>query len=268
LSHGDGSQAMTQRHRPLLPFFVLVFALSVPFWLVGAVTGVDLVPGLPVGALQAVCPLLAASILLYREDGMPGVIRLLRRGFDIHRISPKAWYVPILLLQPAVMVASYGVMRWLGMALPTPRFSVVTALALFLAFFPFALAEEVGWMGYATDPMQLRFNALLASVLLGIFLAAWHLVPLVQAQRAPSWIAGWCLSTVVLRVLTVWLYNNTGQSVFAAVLFHDMGNVSWLLFPNEGSSYDPRITGPILAVVAAVVTVIWGPRTLARFRYA
>ena len=39
-------------------------------------------------------------------------------------------------------------------------------------------------------------------------------------------------------------------------------------FPIYDSYYDPRITGLIVAVVAAIVTVVWGPRTLAWYRYA
>jgi hypothetical protein len=70
--------------------------------------------------------------------------------------------------------------------------------------------------------------------------------------------------TVAARVLIVWLNNNTGQSIFAAALCHATINVSWQLFPHAGSHYDPRISGPILACVAALVTVVWGPRTLTR----
>ena len=70
------------------------------------------------------------------------------------------------------------------------------------------------------------------------------------------------------RVLLVWLYNNTGKSVFAAALCHDTANVSWLLVTNEGSHDDPRITGLITAFAAAIVTVVWGPRTLARYSNA
>ena len=47
-----------------------------------------------------------------------------------------------------------------------------------------------------------------------------------------------------------------------------MMNVSEFLFPNYGSHYDPVITGVITAILAAVVTFLWGPRTLARFRYS
>jgi membrane protease YdiL (CAAX protease family) len=169
---------------------------------------------------------------------------------------------------PGVMVLSYGLMRVMGMALPTPRFSVLAAMVLFLGFFLGGAAEELGWSGYIIEPMQRRWTALHASVLLGLVWATWHIVPLVQVHRAPAWIAGWCLSTVAQRVLIVWIYNNTGKSVFATILFHAMSNLGWQLFPNQGSHYDPRVTGPILALAAAVVTVLWGPRTLARYRDA
>jgi len=77
-----------------------------------------------------------------------------------------------------------------------------------------------------------------------------------QADRAPSWIAGWCLATVALRVLHTWLYNNSGKSVFGQALFHAISNLSWQLFPDAGSHYDPRITGPILAILAVFVAVL------------
>ncbi len=251
-------------NRSPLTFFLLVFALSLPFWVIGSVTGLRLAPGLPVSALMAFCPLLAASILVYREDKSAGVIRLLKRSFDHERIRAKVWYVPIVLLMPGVMVLAYGLMRVMGLPLPAPRLSLVAALVMFVAFFVAGLGEELGWSGYAIDPMQERWGALRAAVLLGLVWAAWHAVPLLQVDRPPAWIAWWCLATVGLRILTVWLYNNTGKSVFATILFHDSSNVSWLMFPNFGSHYDPRITGLIVAVVAAIVTVIWGPRTLAR----
>jgi hypothetical protein len=41
-----------------------------------------------------------------------------------------------------------------------------------------------------------------------------------------------------------------------------MTNVSWQLFPNQGSHYDPQITGLIATAIAVFVTVRWGPRTL------
>jgi membrane protease YdiL (CAAX protease family) len=265
---GDSSNTIASQSRSPLKCFLLVFALSVPFWLIGAVTRLQLLPGLPVSSLMAFCPLMAASILVYREHKTAGVIELLKRAFDDQRIRAKVWYAPIVLLKPGVMILTYGMMRVMGLPLPTPQFPVLAAPVMFLAFFIAALGEELGWSGYVIAPLQGRWNALQASLLLGLVWATWHIVPLVQAHRSPAWIAWWGLSTVASRVLIVWLYNNTGKSVFAASLYHAISNVSWLLFRNDGSHADLRITGLILAFAAAIVTVVWGPRTLARHRNA
>jgi membrane protease YdiL (CAAX protease family) len=133
-----------------------------------------------------------------------------------------------------------------------------------VVFFIAALGEELGWSGYVTDPMQVRWGALQTGILLGLVWAAFHIVALVQVQRSPAWIAWWCLNTVATRVVMVWLYNNTGQSVFAAALFHTTINLTWMLFPVQGSYFDPRVIGLIMTFVAAIITVVWGPRTLVR----
>ena len=96
----------------------------------------------------------------------------------------------------------------------------------------------------------------------------WHVVADLQAQHSLSWILWHRLNAVAERVLIVWLYNNTGRSVFAAILFHDMDNVGAFSFPNDGSHYNPAVTAPITATVALLVTFLWGAKTLARFRYA
>ena len=179
------------------------------------------------------------------------------------RIRNKIWYLPIIVLQPAVALLSYGVMRMLGMPLPTLQLSLTTAIALLVLFLVSALGEESGWSGYLIDPLQERWGALTASIVLGFVWAAWHLVPLLQVGRAPGWIAWWSLGTVATRVLHTWLYNNTGKSIFGAILFHAMTNLSWQLFPNNGSHYDPRITALIVTAVAALVTLQWGAQTLA-----
>jgi membrane protease YdiL (CAAX protease family) len=69
---------------------------------------------------------------------------------------------------------------------------------------------------------------------------------------------------VASRVIIVWLYNNTGKSVFVAALFHAMINLTWQVFPINGSYYDPRVTGLITALVAVAVVIVWGSRTLVR----
>jgi hypothetical protein len=40
-------------------------------------------------------------------------------------------------------------------------------------------------------------------------------------------------------------------------------NLTWQLFPVNGSYYDPMITSLILVCIAAIVVVVWGARSLA-----
>lgn len=58
----DSSNAVILRNGSPLKFFLLVFALSIPFWLAGAATGLRLLPRLPGAALMFVCPATAALI--------------------------------------------------------------------------------------------------------------------------------------------------------------------------------------------------------------
>jgi membrane protease YdiL (CAAX protease family) len=269
----DSAPIIAPRARPPLTYFVLVYALSTPLWVIGAVTGRQLSPDLPVSSFIWVCPVIASSLLVYREHGTAGITALLWRSFDYPRIRARVWYVPAVLLLPGIYAVTYGVMRLLGTPLPALHFSLLAALGWFVGFFIAAECEELGWSGYALQPLQAWWSALGAGILLGIAWAAFHLVPLVQGHRSPAWIAWWSLATVALRVLLVWLYNNTGQSVFATVLFHATGNLAQigpiLDFGPTGYSYEAqRISAMILTAAAAVVIVVWGPRTLMRSTFA
>ena len=75
-------------------------------------------------------------------------------------------------------------MRVLGMPLPSPQLSLIAAIVLFAFFFIGAWCEESGWSGYLIDPLQERWGALRASLVLGSVWALWHWMPLVQVGRA------------------------------------------------------------------------------------
>ena len=161
-------------------------------------------------------------------------------------------------------------MRLIGAPLPVPEVSLLTLLILFALFFISATCEEAGWSGYAIDPLQARWGALGASLVVGSVWAAVHVAPDLQGHHTWAWIASQRCFSAVLRVLIVWLYNNIEKSVFAAILFYDMDNVTvYTLFPNDGGShYIPAITASLTAITAGIVTFLWGPKTLARYRYA
>ncbi|MEN9938777.1 MAG: hypothetical protein RLZZ387_5356 [Chloroflexota bacterium] len=255
----DARGAMTNDHDGdgnVLAFLALTTALSTPFWVLGSATGRQLLPGLPLSALMTVCPLAAAAMLTRRRAGRAGVTALLGRALDARRIPSPAWYLPALLLNPAVAALAYGWQRAQGVPVPPFEASVVAASGLALLFLVAAMGEEVGWSGYALEPLLRRWGPLGAGLALGATWAAWHLIPYAQAGRSGEWIAWQCAKTVASRVLIVWLYTRAGGSVFAAVLFHASDNLSVFLYPRAGSHYDPRATAIILAMVIAILVIV------------
>lgn len=234
-------------------FFLLVFAFSLPFWLLGAGNPVQLLPGLPLSALGAFAPALVALFLTYQADRLSGVWSLLRRSFDYKRLKNNGWFLAILLINPTLAVLAYLVIEALGQPLPDPAPLTAAVLPLTVFFFIGALGEEIGWSGYATEPLQKRWGTLKAGLILGIVWAIWHFVPLAQAQRSVAWIAWWSLNTVALRMIMTWLYIRGGRSVFGAAVFHTLINLSWQLFPTNGSFYDPRIFGLLTTGLAILI---------------
>jgi hypothetical protein len=159
-----------------------------------------------------------------------------------------------------------------GLPLPA-KFQIPFSSAplLFLFFFMGAVAEETGYMGYAIDPMQTRFGALSASILMGIPWAIWHYPSIIQQGHNAIWIAWGTLGTIAVRVMIVWIYNNTGKSLFACILFHTMLNLGRPLFPKD-ETHNPLVDYPyihysVFALVAAIIVIRWDSNTLTIFRF-
>ncbi|WP_342770872.1 MULTISPECIES: CPBP family intramembrane glutamic endopeptidase [unclassified Methanoculleus] len=263
----------TSKRSPFL-FFILVYALSIPLWVLNVIYPVNLsVDNLPVTDIVATfTPMIAASILVYREEKLSGVKNLLKRAFDYKRITKKVWYVPIIFLMPFIYVLTYVTMRLVGLPVPTVWNPPLFTPLLFIAYFFAAAGEELGYTGYVTDPMQARYTALTASLIIGLIHAVWHFpseIAIGQTLGLIIW--GGVMLAVSFRILTVWLYNNTEKSVFAAILFHAVTNTGRSIFPGSRSAfelYDGVIGYGLIAITAVIVVFLWGSKTLARFRYA
>jgi membrane protease YdiL (CAAX protease family) len=250
----------------VMPFLGLVVAGSVPFWVAGSVAAdpsLGLPVDLPVSALMVACPVGAAAALTYRDHGVAGVRRLLRRVVDVERIRPRWWCAPILGTLPTVAVCAYLVQRSLGRALPAPALPLGAVAGFTVLYLVSTACEQLGWTAYATDAMLERHDALASALVLGGVWAAWHVLPYVQAGRSTGWILWQSAFTVALRIVLTSAYLATDRSVAAAILVQTTADVSWSLFPRFGSHYDPAISGALLAAVAAAISLAWGARTLA-----
>lgn len=249
---------------PVPPYFLAVLLCSVPFWLAGARSAWQPIPGVPISATMAVVPGLVAIAFVARIAGRAGAAQWLRTALAAGAPGRRRWVFVGLLVPAAIMSATYVVMLLGGYSLPKPRLDIMESALLLLIFIVPALLEELGWSGYALVGLQRQMSALAASLVIGVIWAAWHYLPLLQAGRTIGWIAWWSVGTIALRVLTTWVFNNSGQSCVAAAAFHASENVSWQAFPNHGSHYDPAVHGLVLVAVSAAVVASFGWKTLSR----
>lgn len=148
--------------------------------------------------LAAFTPLIAACILIYKEEGRIGINKLFKRVFDFARITKKGWYIPIIFLPFFLYFLIYIIMQLAGLPLPNNlHISFKSIPFLFILFFIGAICEETGYLGYAIDPMQKRFSALSASMLMGILWAIWHYPSIIQQGHNLTWIVWGTLGTLL-----------------------------------------------------------------------
>jgi len=250
------------RRYPVIVFFVLAYVFSWWPWPLYAL-------GLSPSLIIAFGPFLAAILVLALTTGKGGVVTLLRRMVR-WRVRP-VWYAVALLLPVAISggAALLNVVV-LGASAPSPA-ELGAWSGLVPTFFLQLLVpgiggtwEEPGWRGYALPKLQGGHSALLASLILGVVWAFWHLPLMVIGQIPLSdsvFIVAWA-------VVLTWVFNNTSGSVLIAMLMHNIHNVAGGYFSAMFSGADWVRQGWLLAAlwcaVAAIVVVVNGPEHLSR----
>jgi uncharacterized protein len=259
----------SQRPTRLGAYVIAVNLLAVPFWLAGTsgrrLLGDSIPIDLPVSALAAFVPMLAAVILTWWDGGRAGALGLLASAVDVWKIRDRRWLLPAFLLMPALLALEYGWMLLAGRSLPDPIVRWTVLPQYFAMFFIGAIGEELGWQGYAVAALRGRCTALQTGLVVGLVWAVWHVVPFLETDHTADWVVWQCAQVVVARLLMVWLSNNAGGSIFIAVVFHTMINVGEFAFPDDGSHYDPFLNTLLMAIVTGVVVLLWGPGSLSRF---
>jgi membrane protease YdiL (CAAX protease family) len=253
--------ALVRRH-PLVTFFVLAYALSWWAWILYAL-------GVFPNPIASFGPFLAALVVLALTEGKPGIGRLFRRMVR-WRVSP-VWYALALLL-PAVLAgiaAALNVM--LGAQPPSPAQlgawpQLLPTFAVLLLVPGFGGAwEEPGWRGYAVPRLQRGRSALVASLILGVLIAGWHLPLMVAGEIHYSDIVLILAAMIVVN----WVFNNAKGSVLIVMLLHAANNTV------SGSYFSPMFSGAdsvrqswllalVWGVMAVLVIAIAGPTNLSR----
>jgi uncharacterized protein len=265
---------------PVAVGFILMFALTWPLELGLAAQSRGLLPFQipPVLAPFVGLGFVAAAIIMSAlVDGTAGVAALLRRLL-IWRVG-WMWYA-VALLGPAVTyLLGIGIHVLLGGSSPDflhpfvrqlvpPSWSLAFAGLVFFVFQVVANGEEFGWRGYALPKLQDRHSALVASLIVGVVWALWH-VPKYLTVGDPHALPFWffALNMLASAILYTWVFNRTGGSLLLALLLHaavNTGIVMLPIMPAVVGDTRPLMIAYILQDVAAAAVVAFAGVNLGR----
>jgi len=254
-------------------FFLLTFIISWSIWLPGVLDATGLV-NMQLSTLTysllnlfgGAGPSVAGLLLLYRNQGKEGLKDLLRRAVNAKSIQ-KSWWIPILLLVPAIQGGALLLSALSGGTVPDAPLlrepwwiPVYVVVAAYLPISP-PMREELGWRGCALDRLQSKWNAAVSALILGFFWAMWHLplyvFPTTQAiyGHIPIWAL--IVDGIYLSVIMTWIYNNTSRSMVSALIVHavtDVFNGSvFLYYMSEFGVYYEAILGLIAGILIIAV---------------
>lgn len=249
-----------------LAYFAFVLAWTWGFWSVPVMLGGNpwAMPNVAFIYVGGAGPLLGGLIFTYARGGRAGLRELGARLVDVRRIGP-VWWLAVVGLVPVIEAAAAVIAAQVAAA-PADVFAPLTENlanpAAFMALAGFTLLlgplpEEIGWRGFALDALQTRFAPIAASLFLAAAWAAWHApLFLMDGYYAPFGgsppPAQFTYDILLTTLLITWIYNHTGRSVLAAVLFHFLGNFSGEIVASSDTG-DMAATVLTTLVLAAVI---------------
>jgi membrane protease YdiL (CAAX protease family) len=177
-----------------------------------------------------------AAIVLVLVEGRKGGLRELLGRFLIWRVGIQWWLIALFFAVIPSVAALYlfnllggPSVDWSGLR---PLYTVVPSF-VFLTIAA-GIGEEFGWRGFLLPRLQTRHNALVASLIVGMAWATWH-IPLFfvkgtgqyewasQGGLLPAILAYW-IFVAISSIQFTWLFNNTKGSVLLAAVLHGANN--------------------------------------------
>jgi membrane protease YdiL (CAAX protease family) len=252
------------KKHPVTWFYILAFGIS---W-IGLIPGVlgsrEIAPfDNPyvqlLGILFSVGPTLAAVIVSQVAQGNAGVQNLLKALLK-WRVG-LVWYIVAVLGPIVIFVAGQVLTKLMGLtvtsaALPSNPFLFVVAVFTVILS---NTGEEIGWRGFALPHLQKRYNALLATLIVGLLWSLWHL-PLVFLTGNPMAQSPliWLISIVAGAFTYTWLYNSTQGSILLVALLHVSENIFGAFIPGVS----PIAYALVNCVVAIILILVFGKTNL------
>jgi membrane protease YdiL (CAAX protease family) len=258
------------KQHPVASYFILAytitwvgsFIVAGPKFLRGEV--IEMMDILIMWMAMLAGPSIAGITLTRIVDGKSGLRDLFSR-MRLWRVGVK-WYAAAIFIPPILIVFILLALSIFVSPDYAPGFFALAIIAgLVTGFF-----EEIGWTGYALPKIQLKHTALATAIMIGLLHGTWHLmagyigsVQNLGTYFIPNFITMWIVGMMAMRVLQVWVYNNTNGSVLLIQLMHASSSGFLIVFTPSYSSpanetFWFAVYAVVLWIVVAIVIAIYG----------
>ncbi len=206
-----------------------------------------------------VSPTIAALIAAKLEFGKGGAKYLFdqfgRKGFS------KLWFLAAVLLPFAL--AAFAILLWsiTGGIYVLDLMKLLEFPPILIVNFLTNMWEEIGWRGYALPTLQKKHNALISSLIIGVFWALWHwphfaVKDSVMAVNYHNYL--WFTIFMLLYSISfTWLYNHSKGSLFIVSLYHASTNATNIILFIEGNVSHRIFPFYFLTVAILAVAIVF-----------
>lgn len=177
-------------------------------------------------------PSIAGVIIIAATRGKAGLQDLGQR-FLRWRVGWR-WWLIALFISGVIDLLAIGINVALGGQVPSFAFFrqewYLIPVVFLITLLGGPLGEEFGWRGFALPHLQRRWNPTVASVIIGVVWALWHL-PLffqagsIHAEMGLALLPVFILGEIALATIITWVYNRTGSSLLVGgIILHNADN--------------------------------------------
>ncbi len=199
-------------------------------------------------------PFVGGALVTAVVDGRSGLKSYF--GRIVRWRVPIKWYAVAILLPLLLRLCAFGLTVLSGAeTVSNPQWDWgAIAFDAVLVFFIIALGEEPGIRGFSLLRFMRGYSALLASLIVGVLHAIWHL-PLYLSGDEPV------LNILIVlagAIVNTWLFKNTGGSVLLNMIMHTSVNL-WVGIFNpmvSGAGAGQQVIWMVVMYVAAAVILV------------
>ena len=182
----------------------------------------------------AITPLVAVIVVCYVLNGEEGVKNLFKKfrvkGFAHKWFFLSTWSFSIIAMTALILRFIYD-----GFFPPFEDFGPIDQMLLWslpLFFFP-GVTEEFGWRGFLQSRLQQKFPAVFACMITGLVWGAWYYPDFIIGNWEYTNVAQVSLFsfTMAASIFIGWLFIQTDENVFIAMLAHFGANIVFTFSP-------------------------------------